>query len=222
MTFDISLGAYTMVLDDYTIRDHRAVETELRKLGLKVVEESVNSEIYEIGFVVRTEPAAGTIMKENDTVTLYVSNGSDQQKVTVPNFVDENEVRVRTKILQNDLTVGNVTYERSKKAAGTIIKQLPEAGRETTKYGKVNFVVSGGPSYSGDGTSLPTEEDMMPPEESEEETKEPDDKDPAETKDKDGAEEPDETKAPETDADWWDNKPEGSDDEVDDWFKSDD
>ncbi len=233
MTFDISLGAYTMVLDDYTVRDHRAVETELRKLGLKVVEESVNSEIYEIGFVVRTEPAAGTIMKENDTVTLYVSKGSDQQKVTVPNFVDENEVRARTKILQNDLTVGNVTYERSDKAAGTVIKQLPEAGREATKYGKVNFVVSGGPSYSGDGTSLPTEEDMMPPEESGEETKEPDDKDPAETKDKDGkepaetkdkgeAEEPEETKAPETDADWWDNKPEDSDDEVDDWFKSGD
>lgn len=53
------------------------------------------------------------------------------------------------------------------------------------QFTEVDFEVSGGPNYSGDGSSIPTEDDMKPAETEPPETR------PAET-------EPEETESPET------------------------
>ncbi|MBP3368910.1 MAG: hypothetical protein J6L71_05700, partial [Clostridia bacterium] len=67
------------------------------------------------------------------------------------------------------LNVGSVQYVRSDSNAGSILEQSLEAWYEVTVYSKIDLVVSGGASYSGDGRTPPTAEDMKPSEDDTEE-----------------------------------------------------
>ena len=169
VTFEISLGVRTIILDDYTVRDARIVESEIRRQGLRVKVESVDSSIYEIGYVIKTDPVAGTEVKEDDMITIYVSRGASTESTMVPNFVGLNEAQAMSKILENKLNVGSVQYVRSDSNAGSILEQSLEAWYEVTVYSKIDLVVSGGASYSGDGRTPPTAEDMKPSEDDTEE-----------------------------------------------------
>ncbi|MBQ8642184.1 MAG: protein kinase [Clostridia bacterium] len=169
----VSKGTETTVLEDYTVRDYREAEAALRKLGLTVVVEEAASNYLDIGYVVRTEPEAGTVMNIGDTVTLYVNYGADTIKTSVPNFVGMTEADAMIHLIENQLVVGEVTYERSTNPAGTVIRQSADAWVEIAKYSEIDFVVSGGVNYSGDGTTIPTRADMYVPETKAPETEPP-------------------------------------------------
>lgn len=158
----VSKGTETTVLEDYTVRDYREVEAALRKLGLTVVVEEAASNYLDIGYVVRTEPEAGTVLDIGDTVTLYVNYGADTIKTSVPNFVGMTEADALIHVIENQLEVGKVTYERSSNPAGTVIKQSTDAWVEIAKFSEIDFVVSGGANYSGNGTTPPTKADLTP------------------------------------------------------------
>lgn len=160
----VSKGTETTVLEDYTVRDYREAEAALRKQGLTVVIEESASAYLDIGYVVRTEPVAGTVLNIGDTVTLYVNYGVDTVKTSVPNFVGMTEADALIHVIENQLEVGDVTYEKSSNPAGTVIKQSADAWGEIAKYSEIDFVVSGGAYYSGDGTTPPTKADTTPPE----------------------------------------------------------
>ena len=160
MQLTVSQGPRTIELADYSVRDYREVESELRKLGLTVKVENVTSEVYTVGYVIRTEPEAGTVLHEDDLVTIYVSHGSDTFNVSVPDFKELSEARALITLMENDLTVGEVTYVKNWRTAGTVFEQSIDPWKQVPKYSEINFTVSGGPSYAGDGKSIPTEEDM--------------------------------------------------------------
>lgn len=160
MQLTVSQGPRTIELADYSVRDYREVESELRRLGLTVKVENVASEVYTVGYVIRTEPEAGTVLREDELVTIYVSNGSDTVNVSVPDFKELSEARALITLMENDLTVGEVTYVKNWRTAGTVFEQSIDPWQQVPKYSEINFTVSGGPSYAGDGKSIPTEEDM--------------------------------------------------------------
>ena len=160
MQLTVSQGPRTIELADYSVRDYREVESELRRLGLTVKVENVASEVYTVGYVIRTEPEAGTVLREDELVTIYVSNGSDTVNVSVPDFKELSEARALITLMENDLTVGEVTYVKNWRTAGTVFEQSIDPWQQVPKYSEIDFTVSGGPSYAGDGKSIPTEEDM--------------------------------------------------------------
>ena len=160
----ISKGTETVVLEDYTVRDYREADAALRKLGLKCETEQVASEYYAVGYVVKTEPAAGTVLNIGDTVKLYVSQGSQNQMVMVPAFSGLSEAEALVKLIENDLRPGKVTYRQSSQAAGTVIEQSADAYKEIVKYAEIDFVVSGGSYYTGDGTVAPSPYEYLPKE----------------------------------------------------------
>ncbi len=158
----ISLGVRTIILEDYTVRDFREVAPAIRSLGLTVKEEKVASSVYKIGYVIKTEPAAGTVVEEGDIITVYVSEGAETEKTMVPNFVGLNEAQAMAKLIEYKLNLGNVEYVKSDSNAGSVLEQSLEAWYEASIHSSIDLKVSGGPSYSGDGRTPPTEEDMMP------------------------------------------------------------
>ena len=192
ITLWISLGVREIELEDYTVMDYRVADAAIRKMGLKVKIEHITSDTHEIGFVVRTDPEAGTKVQEGDSVILYVSQGTDTVKTEVPDFVGMNEAETLLTLMNNDLEIGKVTYVKSDEPVGLVLTQSVEARLEIPVYSAVDFTISGGPSYSGDGTTIPTEEDMREPEETER---------PSHNDDPDDwfNDDPDETEAPETD-----------------------
>lgn len=156
----ISLGEKTLVLDNYSAEDYRTAQNELRKLGVAVKKVDIESDIYESGYVVRTDPEAGTTVTEDTVVTLYVSNGISTGQITVPSFVGLNEGEALGKLLDNYLTVGKVTYRRSDARAGTVIEQSLRAYANAAMGSAIDFVVSGGPYYSEtEGTKPPVVDD---------------------------------------------------------------
>jgi len=160
ISFEISLGVREMILEDYTVQDYRVVDQAIRKLGLKVKIIHVSSDTHEIGFVIKTEPAAGTVVQDNDTITVYVSKGTDTVKTTVPDFTGLNEAQVLLQLMEANLHVGKVTYVRDDGVPGLVLSQSIDAWYEVPIYTSVDFTISGGPSYSGDGSTVPTPEDL--------------------------------------------------------------
>lgn len=162
ITLKVSLGEKTIALSDYTAIDYRTVSSDLRNEGLKVKVEYTTSEVYEIGHVIKTEPPAGTIVAENDTVVIYVSQGVDSVKTMVPDFVGLSEAQALIRLMEYNLNIGNVTYVKSDKTAGSVVEQSVTAWLEVPLYSEVDFKISGGASYSGNGTTIPTAEDLKP------------------------------------------------------------
>ena len=160
LKLEVSRGVRQITVEDYSVCDYRTAETAIRKLGLKVKIEYEENAILEIGSVIRTDPEAGSIVKENDTITLYVSKGKDIIKVMMPNLVGLNEAQALARIIESNLEVGKITYVKSDTIAGLVVEQDCTPWYEVTAYTAVNISVSGGPYYTGDGTSVPTAEEM--------------------------------------------------------------
>jgi len=157
MGITISLGKKTVVLDDYTVRDYREVRAELQKMELNVKIFNVYSDVYEIGYVVKTVPEAGATLNVDDVVEIYVSQGSNAVKAMVPNFVGLNEISALAKVIENNFTIGDVKYVKSDQTAGTVVSQSINAWVEIPMYTEIDFTISGGWDYSGDGYSLPAD-----------------------------------------------------------------
>ncbi|MBQ4096683.1 MAG: protein kinase [Clostridia bacterium] len=163
MTLYISKGPLEYQLDDYTVCEYRLVTSELRNLGLVVKAEFVENDVYEIGYVIRTSPEPGTMVRQGDEITIYVSWGADPVKTVVPSFEGMSEAQALIEVMSRGLKIGTVTYVKSDKTPGTVVEQSIDAGLDVVIYTKIDFKISGGPSYSGDGTTIPSEDDLKPP-----------------------------------------------------------
>ncbi|MBQ7599178.1 MAG: Stk1 family PASTA domain-containing Ser/Thr kinase [Clostridia bacterium] len=157
---EVSLGQRMITIDDYTVMDYRNAESELRRLGLKVRVEYEENNVLDIGYVIRTDPEAGASLKENDTITLYVSKGAELEKTYVPDFSGMNEAQILLKLMESKLEPGSVLYVKSERTPGTMVTQSISPWASVPVYSKVDFTISGGASYSGDGKTRPTAEDM--------------------------------------------------------------
>lgn len=144
----VSKGAQTVILPDLVIEDYRLAEITCKDLGLVVKTKRITSDTFEDGRVIRTEPAAGTVMKLGDTVTIYASAGWAAGSVSVPNFVGMTELQTLQKLLDCGLRVGTVMYEASSSPAGQILYQSVKEFDTVHKNTAIDFIVSGGPDYS--------------------------------------------------------------------------
>ena len=159
---EVSLGERMIPVDDYTVMDYRNAESELRRLGLKVRVEYEENDVLDIGYVIRTDPAAGAELRENDTITLIVSKGAELEKTYVPDFSGMNEAQILLKLMESKLEPGTVLYVKSERPVGTMVTQSVSPWAAVPVYSKIDFNISGGPSYSGNGTTKPTADDMKP------------------------------------------------------------
>ncbi|RKQ37436.1 Stk1 family PASTA domain-containing Ser/Thr kinase [Oceanobacillus halophilus] len=117
----------------------------LEDLKLVVEEEEIPSEEIEEGFVVRTEPRAGRTVKEESTVTLYVSSG--KEKIEFGDYEGQDYSQVKHKLEIEGFTDFYPREEYSDESEGEIITQIsPSPGSLVVpSETRVSFVVSKGP-----------------------------------------------------------------------------
>ena len=146
----ISLGAETIILENYENRSSRDVEIELKKLGLKVTIEQIYSETVSNGKVCYTYPAAGEAAAVGANVTIYVSKGrsSGSSAVDVPDFRGSTETEVREKTKELGLIIAEVVYENSDKQIGIVIGQSLLPHTSVSPGTSITLTVSGGQSFS--------------------------------------------------------------------------
>ena len=89
------------------------------------------------GYVIKTEPAQGEILKKGDTVKLILSKGPDIKPVTVLPFVGMSIDSVLSQLESYKLTcdAADVEVVDSDKPGGTIVWQSPASG-ETVRSGR--------------------------------------------------------------------------------------
>jgi len=87
--------------------------------------------------------------------------------------VGYSEAQALILVMENNLAVGDVVYIKSDMAAGLVVTQSEKAWYDVPQFTEIDFEISGGPSYSGDGKTVPTDEDMKEPETTPPETEPP-------------------------------------------------
>ena len=94
------------------------------------------------GKVVSQSPEAGSAVKEQRIVTLYVSKGGEE--ISMPNLKGLSRLSAEDKIKKLGLKVGDV-YERvSDQEAWTVLDQEPAEGKKVQQGHKVDFTISKG------------------------------------------------------------------------------
>ncbi len=161
----ISSGENSAEMPDLVKKEARAAEIELQslkeQLDLTIETEEANNDEITAGYVISTDPVAGTELHEGDTVKLVISKGPE--KVTVVPFEGQLIDDVRKKLETMGLVCGEVTQEESDQPAGTVLFQSISGGTEVDAKTKIDFTVSSGTSsVTMDYTcSLPTDRDTV-------------------------------------------------------------
>ena len=98
------------------------------------------------GYVIKTEPAQGEILKKGDTVKLILSKGPDIKPVTVLPFVGMTIDSVLSQLESYKLTcdAADVEVVDSDKPGGTIVWQSPASGETVPEWTTIKFRVSAG------------------------------------------------------------------------------
>lgn len=163
VTLWISKGPQTASMDDLTGQPQTNAETLLRNLpgmnlNIQVLEEA--SETVEKGKVIRTEPQKGATLKAGQTVTLYVSTGSNVVMTTVPEVLGMDISKAVSL-----LTGKNLKYDydlvESDKPKDQVIEQDLAKGTEVPEGTVVKLKVSKGPAET---TAPPTTPPTAEPE----------------------------------------------------------
>ena len=157
ITVTISRGAKVFQLPDYVRQEARQVKIELERLGIICVEATpeFNDEV-ESGYVLRTDPAAGTELTAGDTVTLTVSKGPEVVLVDMPDLMGCSESEALTRLEAAGLNWEPVTYEEYDGAPGQVIYQSVEAHTQVEKGTTIAFTISIEPAKPAEVTiSLP-------------------------------------------------------------------
>lgn len=131
----------------------------LEDANLKVAfkKEKMVSDEYEEGQVVKTMPAIGETVRENASITLYVSSG--QEKVSLADYQGKDYDAVQKELLGMGFSAERIERENKTSdevEAGKIIKQSPAAGKQVDpKTDTIKLTVSSGtetvnvPSFIG-------------------------------------------------------------------------
>nr|WP_255639621.1 Stk1 family PASTA domain-containing Ser/Thr kinase [Aquibacillus saliphilus] len=114
-------------IPDVTNMEYEKAISELSSLNLNVEQETRYSDEVEEGYVIKTDPEAGEIVKEGRTVTVFSSDG--KEKVTFDDYVGQDYYQLERVLRQagyNDITIRE---KFSDKKVGEIIEQYhPQPG----------------------------------------------------------------------------------------------
>ena len=143
----ISQGPQSSQLQDLTKYSRGEAEKILSELDVHVTIKTIADKNVDRGYVIKTDPEKGTIIRSGDTVTLYVSSGDPNNKnKTYVVGVTGNTLEDASKILaKSNLVIGTYSYREDSSPAGTVIDQSPRAGTEVVVGSTVSLVVSSGP-----------------------------------------------------------------------------
>ncbi len=116
---------------------YEEAEEQLRSLQLVVEIQEIEHDTIPKDHVVRQDPQAGSMVKENATVTLFVSTGVEQ--IEVGNYVGLPIDRAEALLTDLNFNVERIPRETNDQSPGIVLSQNPKEGsmevaEETTIY----------------------------------------------------------------------------------------
>ena len=144
ITLTISRGAKSMTLGEYANWDIRQVKIVLDRNSIPyVLVEEFSNDVAK-NMVIRTEPAAGTSVTADTTVTIFISKGLEPIEVLVPNLIGMTEIEAFDALQLLGLELGDVVVVESTYPVGQIIFQEIPASSMVLEGTAINVQVSKG------------------------------------------------------------------------------
>ena len=142
ITIYVSKGGEELTMPNVKGLSRLSAENKLKKMGLVIgnVYEKVSDQ--DAWTVLEQEPVAGHKIQKGKSVDLTVSKGKQIKLVRVPNFTGGTLDNAKDQLKQLKLSLGTVTYEKSRQASGTVLRQTPSAGTDVDEGTTVDFVLS--------------------------------------------------------------------------------
>ena len=144
ITLTISRGAKSMVLGEYATWDLRQVKIVLDRNNIPYVLVEEFSDEIEKNMVIRTEPAAGTSVTAETTVTIFVSKGREPKEIAMPNLLGKTEADATAALLKVGLIVGEITPIESTYPVGQVVFQEIPAKSMVLEGTVINLQISKG------------------------------------------------------------------------------
>ena len=163
ISFDISTGKDTYVVEDLTIMESRNVSLKLEEKRLIVKTVPEPHDTVPSGYIIRTmrveideenetekeiELQPGDVLNAGDTIILYVSSGKTIKRVIMPEVIGMSERDARKELSGCDITIEKIISEHSDEyAPGYIIDQSikPFTMNLPAKSTRVTLTISLGP-----------------------------------------------------------------------------
>jgi serine/threonine-protein kinase len=142
ITLTLSLGQERYKVPDESGKQFDAAASDLGTIKLVPKKVDVYDDNLPAGYVVSTDPPAGTVVAPHTEITLKVSKG--KAPITVPNLIDQDVNAAQSQLQQLGLQSA-VKQKQSDKPANTVISQDPPAGSGVEKNATVILTISTGP-----------------------------------------------------------------------------
>ncbi len=140
----------SFVLTDLTDMSEEQAKIVLDREGVAYIIKTENSDDIAEGNVIKTEPAAGETITNEDKVTVYISLGKLNKDTVVPNLLGLTEAKAIESLTSSKLEKGNIQYENSSTVAkGKVISQDVVSGEKREEGTAIGFTVSLGPKQTG-------------------------------------------------------------------------
>ena len=144
-------------LDNVVGADAEEACALLDSKGFKLLTKKESSYIYEAGQVTRTDPAAGSELKQGDTVYVYISTGPEIVEETMPNVIGMDVDTAMMVMTQIGFT--NVRYEKveSQKPENQVVYQSVAENKDVDVTSEIIIHYSEGPQETTAPTEAPTQ-----------------------------------------------------------------
>ncbi|MDD6484084.1 MAG: Stk1 family PASTA domain-containing Ser/Thr kinase [Clostridiales bacterium] len=135
---------------------------DILALGLTYTVKEEPSDSVEANRVIRQLPIAGTMLNQNDIITLHISMGKGNstteapamvQKVKVPDVVGLGREQAEEILAKYGLSISSVTRSPSSVGENLIISQSPDSSKTVVKGSSVSIVLSSGNEQSTQSSS---------------------------------------------------------------------
>ena len=136
--------AEQVVVEDVKGYKQQDAYDTLKALNLSPKIQAVADDDTAVGYVVKTDPAAGSTVSTGTTVTIYVSSGPSTESAVIPNIVGYQYSTAKEE-LENAGFVVTVEYDdESDKDENTVLSVSPNEGEKAKKGSVVTVTVSSG------------------------------------------------------------------------------
>lgn len=136
--------AEQVVVEDVKGYKQQDAYDALKALNLSSKIQAVADDDTAVGYVVKTDPAAGSTVSTGTTVTIYVSSGPSTESAVIPNIVGYQYSAAKEELEAAGFVVTAEYDDESDKDENTVLSVSPNEGEKAKKGSVVTVTVSSG------------------------------------------------------------------------------
>lgn len=136
--------AEQVVVEDVKGYKQQDAYDALKALNLSPKIQAVADDDTAVGYVVKTDPAAGSTVSTGTTVTIYVSSGPSTESAVIPNIVGYQYSAAKEELEAAGFVVTAEYDDESDKDENTVLSVSPNEGEKAKKRSVVTVTVSSG------------------------------------------------------------------------------